>query len=240
MRYLPSSHRVTVACLFLLLIAGSVAVKAGPATDLPNSVAAPAEPSALDKDSSGWIDLMPDADLHGWIRTPYPNKPLKMSNIWSVDAENKVLRCEGTGTHENLLFDKELGDGIFHVEWRFKKIEGAKGYNSGVFVRTSADGRIWHQAQVGNLNIGYLFGSTLKGDELVRFNIDDHVPQRGKEVGEWNTYEITAKGKTVSLWINGAVTATWTDCQVTQGLFGLEAEGWFIEFRNIKFKAVSQ
>ena len=37
--------------------------------------------------------------------------------------------------------------------------------------------------------------------------------------------------------INGAVTAKWTDCQVPRGYVGLEAEGWDIEFRNVKFKA---
>ena len=121
MRYLPSFYCVAAACFILLLIMGVAEAKADPATDLPNSVAATAESSALDKDSAGWVDLLPDADLHGWIRTPYPNKPLKMPNIWSVDTENKVLRCEGTGTHENLLFDRELGDGIFHVGMALQK-----------------------------------------------------------------------------------------------------------------------
>ena len=134
------------------------------------------------------------------------------------------------------LCNREFGDGIFHVEWRFEKVEGANGYNSGVFVRNSPDGQVWHQAQVVNQQVGYLFGATLKGGKLVSFNIDDKVPRRGKPAGEWNTYELACKGKEVTLWINGGVTAAWTDCEVPRGLVGLEAEGWSIEFRNVKFK----
>jgi hypothetical protein len=40
----------------------------------------------------------------------------------------------------------------------------------------------------------------------------------------------------MTLWINGAVTATWDNCAVPRGHVGLEAEGWYIEFRNVKFK----
>jgi hypothetical protein len=135
-----------------------------------------------------------------------------------------------------LLYHEEFGDGIFHVEWRFKKIADKKGYNSGVYVRTSADGAIWHQAQVGDRNVGYLFGDTPGDGKVQRVKIDDKQPQRGKQAGEWNIYEVTCKGKQMRLWINGGVTATWENCQVPKGHVGLEAEGWYIEFRNVKFK----
>ena len=40
----------------------------------------------------------------------------------------------------------------------------------------------------------------------------------------------------MTLWINGAVTATWDKCEVPKGFVGLEAEGYYIEFKNVKFK----
>ena len=40
----------------------------------------------------------------------------------------------------------------------------------------------------------------------------------------------------VTLWVNGAVTNQWRPCQVPRGYIGVEAEGWKIEFRNIKVK----
>jgi Domain of Unknown Function (DUF1080) len=195
--------------------------------------------SALEKDPAGWTDLLAntDTDLKGWKRVPIPAKgKLREKNCWSFDADSKTLICDGVGVHEMLAYDKEFGDGIFHVEWRFKKIEGKSGYNSGVYVRNSADGAIWHQAQVGSKNVGYLFGETLVGGKKKGFRAADKVPQRGKEAGEWNVYEITCKGPEITLWINGGVTATWNDCQVPRGYFALEAEGYYIEFKNIKVK----
>ncbi len=194
--------------------------------------------SALEADPQGWIDLLAGKDLKDWKRVPYPpGTKLNKRNPWSVDPRTGHLICDGVGLHEILLYDREFADGIFHVEWRFKKLEGKKGYNSGVYVRNSADGKVWHQAQVGSKNVGFLFGNTLKDGKVVRFTQKQNAgPQRGKETGEWNTYEVTCKGKTITLWVNGAVTAVWDGCEVARGYPGLEAEGYWIEFKNVKFK----
>ena len=198
--------------------------------------------SQLAADPAGWTDLIPEADLQGWKRVAYPGKPLKDANPWSVDPKTGLLVCDGAGAVEMFLCEREFGDGIFHVEWRFKPVQGKSGaYNSGVFARNSADGRLWHQAQVGAPeNVGYLFGTTLKEGKIVPFRVDTTEPSRGKPPGEWNTYEITGKGPEISLWINGATTAKWDHCEAPRGLVGLEAEGWTIEFRNVKFKATAQ
>jgi hypothetical protein len=196
--------------------------------------------SALDANPQGWTDLLAGG-LKNWKRVPIPpGSKLSTRDPWSIDAATKMLICDGVGIHEMLLYDKEFADGIFHVEWRFKKIDGKKGYNSGVYARTSADGAVWHQAQVGSKNVGYLFGDTLVDGVKKRVKIEDKVSQRGKEAGEWNTYELTCKGKDMTLWINGGVTARWHDCQVPRGHVGLEAEGWYIEFKNLKFRNLDQ
>jgi hypothetical protein len=209
---------------------------------LPGSAGEPKETkSALETDPAGWIDLLAGRDLKDWKRVPIPpGSKLSAKKPWSLAAQpgggGPFLVCDGVGVHEMLLYDREFKDGIFHVEWRFKKLEDKKGYNSGVYVRNSADGKIWHQAQVGSKNVGFLFGDTLVDGKLKRVKVAGKGPQRGKEAGEWNTFEITCKGKTVTLWVNGAVTAQWTACEVPGGYIGLEAEGWYIEFRNLKFK----
>src|SRR5262245_53795992 len=80
--------------------------------------------SALESDPNGWADLLPGKDLQGWKRVPIPpGGKLNAKNPWSVDEPNKVLVCDGVGVHEMLLYDKELADGVFHVEWRFKPVE---------------------------------------------------------------------------------------------------------------------
>jgi len=216
--------------LAVVLVALLVFLSSAPGQDKPT-------PSALESDPTGWVDLLPGPDFKGWKRVPVPaTAKLRQQSPWSVDTASKVLVCNGVGVHENLQYERELADFVFHVEWRFKKVEGKKGYNSGVYVRNSADGVIWHQAQVGSLNVGFLFGNTLVEDKPVRFRSGETKPQRGKEAGEWNTYEITCKGKEITLWINGYVTAKWAECNVPKGQIGLEAEGFEIEFRNIKVK----
>jgi hypothetical protein len=193
--------------------------------------------SALESDPKGWLDITPSANLKGWSRVAIPpGGKLSAKNPWSVAADGQTLVCDGVGVHEMLLWDKDVADGIFHVEWRFKKIEDKKGYNSGVYVRNSPDGAVWHQAQVGSKNVGFLFGDTLVGGTKKRVRIDDKSPQRGHEAGAWHTYEITCRGKTISLWINGAFTTVWNDCEVASGRLGMEAEGWHIEFKNLRFK----
>ena len=100
---------------------------------------------------------------------------------------------------------------IFHVEWRFTPGRGRQeeqGYNSGLYSRNSADAKVWHQAQTGDASGGFLFGETAAADgKPVRFNLSKQVTdKRVKPAGEWNTFEITCKGKQLSLWVNGAQT----------------------------------
>lgn len=197
-------------------------------------------PSALEREPTGWIDLLAEAGptLKGWTRGPIPpGGKLSETSQWSLDPATGHLVCAGDGGHDWLRWDRELGDLIYHVEWRFTPIEGKKGYNSGVYVRNSADARIWHQAQTGGGSGGFLFGDTLVGGELKRVNLSKEVKgQRVKPPGEWNVFEITAQGPEVTLWVNGAITCVWSDCQVPKGYVGLEAEGYRIEFRNVKVK----
>ena len=74
---------------------------------------------------------------------------------------------------------------------------------------------------------------------LQRMQIPGHGHKRVKPVGEWNTCEIIGKGKTIQVWLNGAVVTTWDDCQVPVGHVGLQAEYYCIEFRNLKFKPMN-
>lgn len=98
--------------------------------------------SALQSDPEGWMDILPPADLKGWYRVPVPPTGHLGREQWHVDAEKRVLICDGDGGHDMLLFNKEIGDAIFHFEFCYTKIEGKTGYNSGAYVRNSKDGAI--------------------------------------------------------------------------------------------------
>lgn len=146
------------------------------------------------------------------------------------------MLCEAAGFHEMLLWEHELADGTLHVEWKFRKQAEKKPYTSGLYVRNSSDGSSWHQVQIGDQNIGYLFGETLVNGSKKRFRTESLGRQRGYPPGEWNTTEIHCAGKSITLWHNGYVTSEWKDCPLAKGYFGLEAEGSPIEFRNVKWK----
>jgi hypothetical protein len=195
--------------------------------------------SALEFNSKGWTDLLPTAPgMKGWKRVVAGrNTELSPDSQWKVDAANRVLVCEGDKGHEYLMYQAhEYGDFTLHAEWRFTKREGEPAYNSGVLIRTSADGKAFIQAQTGPAG-GWLFGDVPVDGKLTRVNLRDKMTEnRVKAAGEWNVYEISARGPTVTLWVNGAVVSEWTDAPLTKGYVAIEAEGHRIEFRNLKIK----
>jgi len=206
------------------------------------AVQAPA-PSALLSDPAGWVDLLAAKGLGDWTRVglgPVGQLPAGQAgdpSPWKLDPSSGILLCEGDKAgHEMFRYVPELGDFVLHVEWRFAKLEGDKPYNSGVFVKTAADGSTWFQAQTGPGG-GYLFGNLPVNKTPQRVNLRDKMTEnRVKPAGEWNVYEIKAVGRTVTLWVNGAVVNEYAECEVARGFIGLEAEGYRIEFRNLKLK----
>jgi hypothetical protein len=195
-------------------------------------------PSAIEADPTGWKDIMPAPSFEGWTRLPFMSTaPMDAVSQWKVDTSNHVLLCEGNRGHEWLRYDKELANAIFHAEFRFTKIEGGKGYNSGVMLRNSADGAVYFQAQAGEEGTGWLFGSMPVNGQPQRFNLRTEMKEnRVKPAGEWNVFEVRADGPKMSVWVNGGVTTEKADITVLKGYAGLEAEGYRIEFRNIKLK----
>lgn len=194
-------------------------------------------PSALEADPKGWTDLMPAADLKGWTRIAIPPTNALGRAQWHLAATNQLLVCDGDGGHEMLRFNQPFTNCIFHVECRFIPLPGKKHYyNSGIFIRNNADGTIWHQCQVMS-DGGYLFGKTPVNGEAKPFlaQVDSRC---FKKAGEWNTVELTAKGKTLSVWCNGAGVCEFAECEVPAGYIALESEGYAIEFRNLKLKTL--
>ncbi len=228
LNYLRNSVHAAAA-----LVAAAGFLSAVPATGAESN-------SELQKDPEGWVDILPAAGLKDWYRVPVPPTGHLGRPQWHVDTDRKMLVCDGDGGHDMLLLDKEIGDAIFHVEFCFTRFEGKSGYNSGIYVRNSQDGALWHQAQIMGGAGGYLFGETPgAGGRKKFFTLEKQIADgRVKPAGEWNTVEITARGKVLTLWVNGAVTCRFEDCGLDKGYLGLEAEGYRIEFRNLKVKAL--
>jgi hypothetical protein len=194
-------------------------------------------PSALEANPAGWQDLLPEhTEAKGWVRLlAGRNTQLSTESQWSM--KDGVLVCAGDRGHEYLQFNgREYGDFVLHAEWRFVPVAGADvKYNSGILFRNSSDAKVWHQAQTGPTG-GFLFGFFPVDGEAKRVMMRDSMTEnRVKPAGEWNVYEITAKGPKISLWVNGAVVNELTTT-VPKGFIAFEAEGYAIEFRNVKVK----
>jgi hypothetical protein len=183
-------------------------------------------------------DITPGPDLKGWTRLPIPpTAPLAEKSQWS--SKGGIVFCDGTGGHDWLRYDKQLTNFVLRVEWRFKKIDGSPKYNSGVFVRNSENGAIWHQAQVGPpTNAGFFFMVTPVNGEPKRLTFKDQMkPATIHEPGtEWNKYEIRAEGRWLRLSVNGVETSVYAATEPERGYIGLEGEGFAIEFRKIELE----
>ncbi len=186
------------------------------------------------------IDLLPDPSFKGWTRIPIPaisgvNPKLQ----WRVDAEQLALICAGDGGHEWLRYDRELTNFELHVDWRFTpRTSGEVKYNSGVGIRMSRFGEIWHQAQTGPTG-AYLFGSTFTDGALKGFNLMKEMKEnRVKPAGEWNHFEIRAVGDKITLSVNGEVVNELAGVGLKRGYIGFEAEGYEIAFKNIRLKVL--
>jgi len=59
-----------------------------------------------------------------------------------------------------------------------------------------------------------------------------------KPAGEWNHYEISARGSRVGLAVNGAVASELPNCGLRRGYIELEAEHYGITFRNLKLQSI--
>ena len=169
-----------------------------------------------------------------WTRIGIPaSHALSTVAQWHVDAAKREIVCDGNGGHDWFRYNKEFRNFAFHVEWRFTKLAGDPGYNSGVFFRNNEDGTIWHQAQTTKEG-GYLFGETPVNGKLTAFNEQKNMTEnRLKAPGEWNTYDIRCVGGECSLAVNGAVVNR-IHVGVEKGYVGLESEGFQITFRNLK------
>ena len=149
---------------------------------------------------------------------------------------------EKHGGHDMLLCEREFGDAVFHAEFRYTRVEGKSGYNSGVYVRNKEDGSLWHQAQIGDATGGYLFGETPGADGKKRFftTLNDVKDGRVKPAGEWNTMVIECVGDAVKVWVNGDLVNHGTKCTATKGQIALQAEGSEVEFRKLRLTPIRE
>jgi len=168
-----------------------------------------------------------------------------LGDVWSVDGE--VVVCKGTPKGYIATRDK-YADFVLRLEWRWPP--GGKPGNGGVLLRTTGPDKLWPKSLEAQLNypdagdFWGLDGFSLSGPaertqtlEHSKFGKLTHVTKARaaeKPPGQWNQYEITARGGTVTLSINGEQVNRATGCEQVPGKIVLTAEGDEINFRNAR------
>ncbi len=197
-----------------------------------------ADPSA---DDQGFTTLFNGKDTAGWVYGD--NKAGK-----GYQVENGVLFCtEKDGG--NLYTENEYADFVFRFDFKLED-----GSNNGIGIRAPLKGDaayVGMEIQVLDDN-GKEYKGKLRPAQY-HGSIYDVVPAKQgalKPTGEWNTEEITAKGRHVTVKVNGQTTvdANLDDVkdpatlkkhpglQRPSGHIGFLGHGSRVEFRNMRVK----
>lgn len=188
----------------------------------------------------GFVPLFNGKNLDGWqVRESRPGDKDK----WTVKGDLVVTKPGGgwIGTQ------KMYGDFILKVEWRI-----FAGGNSGVFLRVpdvqskESPSALGMEIQILDDNAPQYKGR-LKPYQYCGglYHFQGPSKKMFKGAGEWNAYEITCKGDSISVVFNGekVVDADATKDPVLnkrprKGYLGLQNHSSAVEFRNVKIKAL--
>ena len=178
------------------------------------------------------IELFDGKTLTGWtFVSKDTNSPA--ASIWSVT--NGVIVCLGKpyGYARTL---QQYRNYQLHVEWRWPDGPG----NSGVFFHLNPPDKVWPLCFEAQLLAGNAGELRLNGGSHISSLADPkaeslprHQGSSEKPVGEWNVCDITCRGNTVVIQINGILQNEAAGTSVDSGAIGLQAEGKLVEFRKI-------
>src|SRR6478609_3645092 len=184
------------------------------------------------------IPLFDGHDLAGWEFVVSPATDL--ATVCTLRPEG-IIAAAGkpvgfiatTATYSNYRL---------HAEWRWSDKPG----NGGVLVHISSGpkDRAWplsFQVQTKNLAAGDLlpmagaaFAEPLTSAPGAATAIKAHTaPDSEKPAGEWNTADITCRGDTIEVVINGVAQNSITGCSLHEGTVGFQFEGAPFELRQV-------
>ena len=173
----------------------------------------------------------------------------KTDDVWTI-SEGTVI-CKGT-PRGYLRTEQDFTDFVLKLEWR--RPADKKPGNGGVLVRMTGKDKIWPKCLEAQLNAGGagdfwgLDGYELSGPDERTMSLEHEkfgkltnlkkTKDAEKKPGQWNLYEIIAKGDVVTLVINGQEVNRATGCDVAPGKICLTAEGDEIHFRNVRLTPI--
>jgi hypothetical protein len=166
----------------------------------------------------GWTTLFDGSGLDGW-------EVLGSAN-WTL-GDGAVSATSGSGF---LVSERSYGD--FELTLDFWVDEPA---NSGIFIRCSDPQNVTDR-NCYEVNIyDTRADQTYRTGGIVHLAAPSSVINTG---GQWNSYQITARGSRLVVVLNGTETVDTRDDQFASGPFALQYGAGIVGFRNVRIRSL--
>ncbi len=177
-------------------------------------------PQAYGQSGDGWIVLFDGKNLGDWDKVGETN--------WRVENGAIVADKRSSKTPAYLLSKKTYKDFMLYVE--FWSSDDA---NSGIFLRCSdpkkVGDRTCYEVNIFDQRKDPTYGT----GAITRYVEVNPMPKAG---GKWNTYEMTMKGRQLTVVLNGKKTAELHNGMYQDGPFALQHGAGVIKFRKVAIK----
>ena len=168
----------------------------------------------------GWVTLLDGENMGDWIRVGETNWRLEDG---TVVADNRTSKGAAYLVSKTSYKDFQL-----YVE--FWASDDA---NSGIFIRCSdvenIGAKTCYEVNIFDQRKDPTYGT----GAIVNFVEVNPMPKAG---GKWNTFEITAKGRHITVVLNGEKTAELHNGMFTEGPFTLQHGAGVMKFRKVAVK----
>ena len=175
---------------------------------------------AASGESDGWITLLNSTNKGEWSEVGKANWDMKDGALVADKLDGKDLSY--------LVSKNSYKD--FEIRAEFWVDDAA---NSGIFIRCDQsdkiDSKICYEVNIFDKRPDPTYGT----GAIVDVAKVDPMP---KAAGEWNTYEITAKGPHLTVVLNGQKTADVDDSKHLSGPFALQYGSGVVKFRKVQIK----
>ena len=183
-------------------------------------------------EESDTVTLFNGKDLSNWTFFLRDNS-VDPTTVFTV--EDGIISIKGD-PFGYMRTKEKYSDYILHVEWRWP----VEPTNSGVFIHGQEPDAIWLkciECQLMHGNAGDLV--CMSGADIKERTDKSTIVVRKmsesseKPVGEWNTMEVTCRGNTIEVVVNGVLQNKATESNISSGSICLQSEGKEIHFRNV-------
>ncbi len=175
---------------------------------------------SVSQTGDGWTQLFDGKNLGDWTMVGETN--------WRVEDGAIVADKITSKAAAHLVSKTKYKDFVVYVE--FWASDDA---NSGIFLRcqdaATITDRSCYEANIFDQRKDPTYGT----GGIVNFSEVDPMPKAG---GKWNTFEITAKGRQITVMLNGQKTADLRNGLFADGFLTLQHGSGVIKFRKVAIK----